>query len=62
MPLEQDQEGDRCRYSALCIAYGPNGRPFTMGIEELFVLRIEVLVPLLSHSDNLDLEDVFVFF
>lgn len=34
----------RCRYSTLCIAYGPNGQPFARGIKELFVLWFKVLL------------------
>jgi len=28
----------RCRYTALCVAYGPEGHPFVRGIKELFII------------------------
>lgn len=34
----------RCRYSALCITYGPNCHPFARGIKELFILWFKVIV------------------
>jgi len=34
----------KCRYSTLCVAYGPNGHPYARGIRELFVLWFKVII------------------
>jgi len=40
----------RCRYSALCIAYGPEGQPFTRAIKETFILWFKLVLPLIKHN------------
>jgi len=41
----------RCRYSALCIACGPNGHPFVRAIRELFVLWFKLILPIIKTKD-----------
>lgn len=41
----------RCRYSALCIAYGPEGHPFVRGIKELFILWFKLILPMERNKD-----------
>lgn len=43
----------RCRYSDLCIAYGPNGNPFVRDIRELFVLWFKIIIPLVNNQHPL---------
>jgi len=40
----------RCRYSALCIAYGPEGQPFTRAIKETFILWFKLILPLIKQN------------
>jgi len=41
----------RCRYTALCVAYGPEGHPFGRGIKELFILWFKLILPMTRHRD-----------
>ncbi len=40
----------RCRYTALCVAYGAEGHPFVTGIRELFVLWFKLIIPLVNKQ------------
>lgn len=40
----------RCRYSALCVAYGPEGHSFARGLKELFILWFKLLMPLINRQ------------
>ena len=42
----------RCRYSALCIAYGEQGHPFARAIRERFVLWFKLIIPLVKTKDK----------
>jgi len=37
----------RCRYTVLCVAYGPEGHPFVRGIKELFILWFKLILPMI---------------
>jgi len=41
----------RCRYSALCIVYGPQGHPFVRAIKQLFVLWFKLIIPMYNNDD-----------
>lgn len=49
----------RCRYSALCVAYGPTGQPFTRAIKETFILWFDLILPLIKqqHPISYHIED-----
>lgn len=40
----------RSRYSALCIAYGPERQPFTRAIKETFILWFKLVLPLIKQN------------
>jgi len=40
----------RCRYSAPCVAYGPEGHPFARGLKEIFILWFKILMPLINKQ------------
>jgi len=42
----------RCIYSALCIAYGPVGQPFTRSIKETFILWFDLILPLIKKKQH----------
>jgi len=43
----------RCRYSALCVAYGPTCQPFTRAIQENFVLWFDLILPRIKQHPTL---------
>lgn len=43
----------RCRYSALCIAYGPTSQPFTRAIKETFILWFDLILPLIKQQNQI---------
>ena len=47
----------RCRYSALCIAYGENGHTLVRATRELFVLWLKLTLPLINNK-NCFLDDL----
>ena len=42
----------RCRYSALCIAYGESGHPFVRAIRELCELWCKLVLPLVKEKNK----------
>jgi len=41
----------RCRYTALYVAYGPEGHPFVRIIKELFILWFKLILPMTRNRD-----------
>jgi len=41
----------RCRGTALCVAYGPEGHPFVKGIKELFIVWFKFILSMKRNND-----------